>query len=409
MDSPAAGQRRGAARRNCDSVDVDRRRRASSTDGELTLRLPDSRHRRDARLLRPRRVAHARARPEDARGRAGDPPARAARIRARRTRDRSARRSALLTFVVVGGGPTGVELAGRARGDRPAVARARLPPFRSGFRARHPDRGRAPRSWRRSPSRCGEAAQAHLEQLGVEVRTNSIVTRVVAGGVETPVSELISRGDCAVGRRRRGVAARRDAWRAARPRRTRLGRARPHDSRTSRRSSSSAISRRLPAQNGKPLPGVAQVAIQMGSARCPQYPTRDLRGSRMRPFKYTDLGNMATIGRASGGRGLRLAAAARLDRLAGLAVRPHPQSHRLSEPAGRARAVGVGVLHLSAIGVVSSPGTNLTPAPRRDVARRPRALCRGGRGPRPVDPARVGALVFARFLSARCRRVVTPL
>ena len=41
------------------------------------------------------------------------------------------------------------------------------------------------------PESLRQAAQAHLEQLGVEVRTNSIVTRVVADGVETS-QELIS-------------------------------------------------------------------------------------------------------------------------------------------------------------------------------------------------------------------------
>ena len=54
----------------------------------------------------------------------------------------------------------------------------------------------------------------------------------------------------------------------------------------------------LAGADGKPLPGVAQVAIQMG-----RHAARNIRravaGQPSRPFKYVDLGNMATIGRAS--------------------------------------------------------------------------------------------------------------
>lgn len=54
----------------------------------------------------------------------------------------------------------------------------------------------------------------------------------------------------------------------------------------------------LAAADGRPLPGVAQVAIQMGRHAAANI-TRALENQPYRPFTYRDLGNMATIGRAS--------------------------------------------------------------------------------------------------------------
>ena len=53
----------------------------------------------------------------------------------------------------------------------------------------------------------------------------------------------------------------------------------------------------LKGVDGKPLPGVAQVAIQMGNTR--HATSARIDGHPSRPFVYRDLGNMATIGRAS--------------------------------------------------------------------------------------------------------------
>jgi NADH dehydrogenase len=53
-----------------------------------------------------------------------------------------------------------------------------------------------------------------------------------------------------------------------------------------------------PYQTGKPLPGVAQVAMQQGDYAARSIQMR-LKGKTMWPFHYLDLGNMATIGRAS--------------------------------------------------------------------------------------------------------------
>ena len=54
----------------------------------------------------------------------------------------------------------------------------------------------------------------------------------------------------------------------------------------------------LKGEDGKPLPGVAQVAIQMGK-HAARNVMRGMEGQPYRPFVYKDLGNMATIGRAS--------------------------------------------------------------------------------------------------------------
>ena len=54
----------------------------------------------------------------------------------------------------------------------------------------------------------------------------------------------------------------------------------------------------LAGDDGRPLPGVAQVAIQMGRHAVHNI-LRAIEHQPLRPFHYHDLGNMATIGRAS--------------------------------------------------------------------------------------------------------------
>lgn len=91
-------------------------------------------------------------------------------------------RNALLTFVIVGGGPTGVELAGMI----PEVTHHALT---GEFRRIDPREARVllleggPRILPAFPSELSEQAQRDLESLGVEVRTNCIVTHVDSDGV----------------------------------------------------------------------------------------------------------------------------------------------------------------------------------------------------------------------------------
>ena len=205
------------------------------------------------------------------------------------------RRNALLTFVVVGGGPTGVELAGAlAEISRQSLAR----------NFRHFDPGSArvllmeggPALLTTFPEPLRQAAQKHLEQLGVEVRTNSIVTRVVEGGVETTdefiraATVLWAAGVAAspLGRTL-GVPIDRAGRVAVQPDLTIAG----HPEVFVAGDLAS-----LAGADGKPLPGVAQVAIQMGRHAAHNI-QRGISGQPYTAFKYRDLGNMATIGRAS--------------------------------------------------------------------------------------------------------------
>ena len=93
---------------------IDTQQKRLRTDfGERALRLSGDRDRRDAFLFRPRRMGGVRARPQAHRGRDAHPPQHPDRLRARRSRRRCRPSSArLLTFVIVGGGATGVEMAG---------------------------------------------------------------------------------------------------------------------------------------------------------------------------------------------------------------------------------------------------------------------------------------------------------
>src|SRR5205807_2451103 len=88
----------------------------------------------------------------------------------------------LLTFVIVGGGPTGVELAGALA----EIARQSLP---QDFRRIHPESARivliegGPHLLPAFPDRLRDAAKADLPRLGVEVRVNAKVVGIDSEGV----------------------------------------------------------------------------------------------------------------------------------------------------------------------------------------------------------------------------------
>jgi NADH:ubiquinone reductase (H+-translocating) len=100
-----------------------------------------------------------------------------------------------------------------------------------------------------------------------------------------------------VGRGRRRFAAGPKVGRSRRPRRPRAGAARPQHSRT-RGSLRDWRPRALNDENGKMLPGVAQVAIQQGDWVAETI-ARDLQNQPRRNFHYHDKGSLATIGRAA--------------------------------------------------------------------------------------------------------------
>ncbi len=214
--------------------------------------------------------------------------------RAERERD-AARRGRLLTFVVIGGGPTGVELAGAlAEISRQSLARD--------FRHFDPSSARiilvegGPTLLSSFPEPLRRAALADLQRLGVEVRINSVVTNVVDGRVTMGTDYL----DAHTVLWAAGVAASPLGATLGVPV-DRAGRVRIEPDLTIPGYPNVFVIgdlATLPDERGKPLPGVAQVAIQMGQHAVRNI-LRSIEGQPMRAFHYKDLGNMATIGRNS--------------------------------------------------------------------------------------------------------------
>jgi NADH dehydrogenase len=206
-----------------------------------------------------------------------------------------ARRRALLTFVVIGGGPTGVEMAG-------ALAEIAKKSLARDFR--HID----PRSSRivlveagqtvlaAFPESLRAAAQRDLERLGVELRFGSPVTAVQRGRVEIGGEWLHAETVIWAA----GVAASPLGATLGVPL-DRAGRVLVTPELCIPGHADIFVVGDLAALNGadgKPLPGVAQVAIQMGQHAVRNI-LRAIEHQPLRPFVYKDLGNMATIGRAS--------------------------------------------------------------------------------------------------------------
>jgi NADH dehydrogenase len=211
-----------------------------------------------------------------------------------------AERDRLLTFVVVGAGPTGVEMAGQ-------IAELAHRTLRRDFRTIDPTQARvilldaAPQVLPPFGEKLGERARRHLNEIGVEVQLGAMVTDLDANGLEVKDRD---------GQVRR-ISAATKVW-AAGVQASPLGRLLAEQS-------GAEIDRagRINVQPdltlpGHPevhvvgdmmalakLPGVAQVAIQGGRYAADQI-TRRIAGRQPRgPFHYRDKGNMATISRFS--------------------------------------------------------------------------------------------------------------
>ena len=212
--------------------------------------------------------------------------------RAERERDYE-RRRALLTFVIVGGGATGVEMAG-------ALAEISRQTLRDDFRTFNPADARiilvegGPTLLGTYPERLTGAARRSLERLGVEVRTDTRVSDIEPGtvhlGDETIATETVLWAAGVTGQeivrtlgqplvRGNRVAVEETLALPGHPNVYVVG--------------DLAMST---DKRGRELPGVAQVAMQ-GGRRAAKNILRTLEGKDPEPFRYFDKGNIATIGR----------------------------------------------------------------------------------------------------------------
>ncbi|MGQ0677289.1 MAG: FAD-dependent oxidoreductase [Rhodospirillales bacterium] len=205
-------------------------------------------------------------------------------------------RKRLLTFVIVGAGPTGVELAGAI------VELARFGMERE-FRYCDPARARVilVQSGERVlpvfPETLSRKAQASLEELGVEVRLNGKVTAVDGAGV-TIGNERIAAGTVlwAAG----VIASPAAKWIGAKA--DRAGRVEvAGDLSVPGALNVFAVGDTAFALDGSgnPLPGLAPAAKQAGAHAAKVIHARIAGGKTPGPFRYRHMGSMATIGRKS--------------------------------------------------------------------------------------------------------------
>jgi NADH:ubiquinone reductase (H+-translocating) len=207
--------------------------------------------------------------------------------------DDEAERRALLTFVVVGGGPTGVELAGTL----PEFARAALrPDFRrydaGAVRVLLVEGG--PRLLPAFPPPVSAKAQRDLQSLGVDVRTNTLVTAVsdsgvVMGGESVAAHTVYWAAGNAASPIGRSLDAPLD----------RAGRVLVRDDLSVPGHPEVFVAGDLAAIRWRDdlwVPGVAPAAMQMGRL-AGRNALRILQGASTQPFRYRNKGEMATIGR----------------------------------------------------------------------------------------------------------------
>ncbi len=210
---------------------------------------------------------------------------------------------ALMTFLIVGGGPTGVELAG-------TIGEMAHSTLRGNFRSIDPAKAHivllegAERILSMFPPKLSAKAVQALNRLGVAVRVNTKVTDVQAdrvtiqsgqqtemirahtvlwaAGVEaSPLAKALAQASGAQLDRAGRIVVQPDLTLPGHPEVFVVG-----------------DMANYPYQGGKPLPGLAPVAMQQGSYVADLIQRR-LRGVPSVPFHYRDRGTMATIGRAA--------------------------------------------------------------------------------------------------------------
>ncbi|MGH9717207.1 MAG: NAD(P)/FAD-dependent oxidoreductase [Candidatus Acidiferrales bacterium] len=214
-----------------------------------------------------------------------------------------AKRLAWLTFVIVGGGPTGVELSG-------ALGEIAGDTLRRDFRSINTASARiilveAEGAILPSyPRKLQDAARRMLERLGVSVRTGTMVTRIeenavtirvggheevipnrtvlwAAGVLASPLARLVAEASGAPMDKNGRITVERDLTVPGYPEIFAIG-----------------DLANFSHQGGKPLPGVAQTAIQEGVYAARTIVDR-MRGKKTSPFHYHDRGSLAAVGHSS--------------------------------------------------------------------------------------------------------------
>ena len=219
------------------------------------------------------------------------------------------RRDAWLTFVVIGGGPTGVEMAGTMA----EIARKTLP---GEFRRIDPSTARivlvegGPRVLQAMPESLSASARKQLERLGVEVQLDARVVAIdgeglsvqpaagaatyripakcivwAAGVAASPLGRQLASATGAIVDRAGRVQVQPDLSLAGHPEISVVG-------------DLAAAQSHAPGREPKPVPGVSPAAKQMGRLAAANI-LRRLRGQATQAFRYRDYGNLATIGRNS--------------------------------------------------------------------------------------------------------------
>jgi NADH:ubiquinone reductase (H+-translocating) len=212
-----------------------------------------------------------------------------------------------LTTVVIGGGPTGVELAG----TMVELARHTLP---DEFRSIQPQNARilliegGPRVLANYPEVLSASAQLQLEKLGVEVRLNAKVTNIFEGGVEimtgtvseriassnvvwaagvaaSPFGKVVATATGATVDRTGRVVVQADLSLPGHPNISVIG-------------DLAAAMSYVPGKPPAPVPGVSPGAKQMGRVAASNILRRS-QGQPTQPFRYVNYGDLATIGRNS--------------------------------------------------------------------------------------------------------------
>jgi len=211
-------------------------------------------------------------------------------------------RKELLTFVIVGGGPTGVELAG-------TVGEIAHYTIRKDYKTFDPESARillvegVDRVLPTFPEDLSQACEKMLKDLGVEVMTNTLVASITnhdvvllkdkeetriktqcvlwAAGIKaSPLGKIIAGGNDKILDKSGRVIVESDMSVPGHPEIFVIG----------------DLANYL-HQTGQPLPGLAPVAMQQGNYVARLILAR-LQNKSIRPFKYRDKGTLATIGRS---------------------------------------------------------------------------------------------------------------